>query len=436
MLSLPGNPKAKLQGTLASPTARGIAAILGGTAGGQLLIACSLPILSRIYAPSTFGLFAIALSAIVTLATISSLRYELAVPIASDRSGAVDLAWLSFLCIILTSTTLLLVSIIWSTEIASGLNAPELAPVLWMVPTASAILAGFQLMNQLAIRDRRYAASAKRSVLSAAGTAIGQISLGIIGVGFTGLIVGYAMGQLAGLLTLAFGSMIRPARGLMPRLWHSAKRYRRFPLIAGPSALLNVASLQLPIVALGVLFGTADAGYFGMTQRALGLPMALVGMAIGQVYLGEMSRLIRDDAGSATITFAKASRALFAIGIIATIPVLGAGPWIFSTFLGPDWSQSGAFAQAMSISFLAQLVASPLASTLVVLEKQVLLLKLDAVRLALNIGSMLAVASLGGSALQAIWALGTSSAFTYLLYWRCSRSALSEKANTLNSPPP
>ena len=59
---------------LGSTTRRGVLAIAGGAAGGQMVALGSAPILTRLYTPADFGVFAVLLSVTVTLGSIAALR--------------------------------------------------------------------------------------------------------------------------------------------------------------------------------------------------------------------------------------------------------------------------------------------------------------------------------------------------------------------------
>src|SRR6187431_1744880 len=70
---------------------RGVAAIAAGTAGGQLLVLASAPILSRQYEPAAFGALAVFLAIALIVTSVGSLRYEIAIPLPRDDRVAADL---------------------------------------------------------------------------------------------------------------------------------------------------------------------------------------------------------------------------------------------------------------------------------------------------------------------------------------------------------
>lgn len=372
-------------------------------------------------------MFSVSMSIIITLGAIGACRYEAAVPIPAKREDALVVVQIGQICILAISILGLVITTLLPTQIAHLLNIPTASGVLWLIPVSAAILSGYQLLTQLAIRDRRYHATARRSVYAGATVAVVQLLLGFAGAGVGGLLVGYGAGQLAGLVAMAVGAGAFSIWSRERRLpWDcikaTARRFRRFPLYSAPSALFNVLSLQLPIVLIALLYGAHESGYLGMTQRALGLPIALIGVAVGQVYLGELSNAMKRDLSSARAMFVRTSRTLLVVGLSTAIPIFFFGPPVFARILGHEWAQSGQFAKALSVSLAAQLLASPLSSTLTLFERQRLLFVLDTSRLILTSLALVLLAKSGFGPLVAIWGLSLSSFLTYIAYWyACSR---------------
>src|SRR5664279_1320714 len=71
------------------------------------------------------------------------------------------------------------------------------------------------------------------------------------------------------------------------------RRYRRFPLVASWSKLINTAGLQVPMLLISVLYGSAAAGLLGLTVRIVGGPAAVIGQAVYQVFSAEASAKVR-----------------------------------------------------------------------------------------------------------------------------------------------
>ncbi|MDO8108496.1 lipopolysaccharide biosynthesis protein [Isoptericola sp. b441] len=411
-----------------SHTRRGALTILSGTAAGQVLALISAPILSRLYSPANFGLFTVISSAVTVVGTVAALRFELAVPLPKDERDAQALVALGLgstvLSLIVTGTLVATMG----DRIAARFDEAGLMPWLWALPVISAFMGAYLLLNQLAIRHRRYSAIGRRNVLQSSAMVATQLGAGFLGLKTGGLVVGLGMGQATSAVSLVAGSQLFTAEGregrTPARLRAMARRYRRFPLILAPSGLLNVMGLQLPVILIAYWYGSSVAGWMGLTQRVLSLPVMLVGTAMAQVYLGELARAAHDEPGRAHRLFVSASRRLFAVGAAAAVAVVALGPFLFGLVFGSEWRTSGQYAQALAVSLAAQLLAVPVSQTLIVFERQLLQLAWDAGRLVLIVSAVAATYFSGGSALHALWAYGVASAVAYSASWGMSYSTI------------
>jgi len=415
-----------------SSSRRGMIAIAGGTALGQLVGLLGAPVLSRIYSPNDFGVFAIVLAMVTTIGTVAGSRFELAIPLPERESDAYSLVFLGLASCALTAGLGTIVIALAGDTIAGSFAQEGLRPWLWLVSPTAAIMGVYLVLNQLAIRRLRYGAIGRRNVLQSSGMTATQIVLGLAHIRPGGMVLGMAAGQALGATSLAFGSGLRGAaarEGRAPkRAREVARRYRRFPLLLAPSGLLNVLGTQLPVILLAYFYGTAVAGWMGLTQRVLAVPVTLVGTAIAQVYLAQLARSKRSDLASAASLFGRASRSLLAVGAFVGLVLLVGGPQIFSLVFGQDWETSGKFAQAMSLGLTAQFIGAPLSQTLIVYERQMLQLTWDIARLLLVTTAIVVCFATGASALTAVWALSLASAVAYLLSWLLSRRVLRESS--------
>lgn len=281
-----------------------------------------------------------------------------------------------------------------------------------------------QLLNQMAIRYRRYGAIGRRNFLQSLATLLGQLASGAAGARSGGLALGLGIGQVVGAI-----SLLRDVRGPTTdtrsgpagtRLWQTVVRYRRFPLLLAPSGLLNVLGLQLPVLLIAYFYGSEAAGSFGFTQRLLGMPVALIGLAVAQVYLAELSRSVRAVGGDPASFFLRASRQLAVIAAGGALLIIVGAPTAFSVVFGDEWTTSGTYARALALFMAAQFIGSPLSQTLVVLGRQGIQLLWDAGRLVLGAASIIITAASGGSALAGVWAFGLSAAIAYAVCWLLS----------------
>jgi O-antigen/teichoic acid export membrane protein len=320
---------------------------------------------------------------------VASLRYELAIPLVEEDEVG-HLLYLSMMTVVgmtlLTGTGVLFLG----RTVAELSKTPGIERYLWLLPISLLGAGTYQVFSMCAIRYGAYPQIARTKMTQALGQVVSQVLLGVVAMGSLGLMMGDVVGRVSGSATLAMlvwnRNKERLGRPLLPRLKRLAVRYQRFPLVSSWSALLNSAGLYLPPLVLAGLYGPQTAGWFALAQRIVAVPMTLVGQAVAQVYLGEASRMIREDPTSLRRLFLHTTRKLFLFGGAPIILIGIISPSVFGLVFGPDWSPAGAYVQSLSLAFLAQFVASPVSQTLNVLEHQGLQLVWDAARLLLIAG--------------------------------------------------
>lgn len=408
---------------------RGVLAITTGTAAAQLLTLAAGPVIARLYSPHDLGIYVIIAASSAILGAVASFRWEFAIPLGSNEIEAHSLVTLGMLSVLLSSILTTAVLLLLGREISGLMGNIELMPLLLLVPLVAAGQAAMKVLNQLAVRHRRYAAIGRRATLRSALVVSSQIGLGLVGMRAGGLSIGLGAGNAAGALSLLSGSGFGSADARRGRrvssLRQCARHYMRFPLLLTPSSLLNVLGLQLPILLIAGFYGSSVAGWLGLTQTVLALPVALLGQSVAQVYLGEFSRSRRENEGETyKRLFRTASRNLLFVAAALIGCLLTLAPLLFPIAFGENWRNSGIYAQALALSLGLQLVAVPLSQTLVVMGRQGTQLLWDSSRLVLVGGSVAMCAMVGGSAYAAVWAYSLSSALAYLLLWYFSSHAV------------
>lgn len=399
----------------------GVMALVTGSAAGQLITIAVAPILARLYSPEEFGTFAVILGSALILASISALRFELAIVLPDDEESAFGIVWLAFTCILAMSAIATLATLILGGGVADGLGYPEVKPYLYFITTLAALTASFSVLNQLAIRHQRYGAIASRNFLQQASGGAAQVGAGLLGWGVPGLLVGTIAGQTVGIASLLRASRIRSTaaiRGFRAvNLRRQFVRYRRFPIFLAPAALFNNLGQQAPILLIAGFYGAGSAGLIGLTQRVLAVPVTVVGLAIAQVYLGSLARYARGEIAASRALFWKTSRNLAILGTTGGFIVALVAPWSFAMAFGPDWTQSGYIAQAMVPLFITQMIASPTSPTLIVFEKTLTQLMWDIFRLIALIVPVFACWKTGQSVLTAVVSLSIAGSVMYILLW-------------------
>ncbi len=408
--------------TGASTERKGGLSIVAATGSAQLLTLGAAPILARLYEPSSFGTLTIVTALAAMLVSFASLRFDLAIPLPPSDSSAVKLLRIGLLSSVAICLLACGAIITFHDDLEFAVGA-EATPWLWAFPAAALSISAAQLLNQMAIRKRLYGLVAQQSVLRTLVTLASQFSIAAV-AGPLGLLVGFIVGPAASAGLIGFklrNQLVSLSADGTGR--EVARRFRRFPLQLAPAGFLNAAGLQAPLLLIAAQYGSVVVGILGLIQRLLTLPGTILGQAIAQVYLGQISGMRRDAGGGAFELFKRTSRRLTLMSAAGVLLTLAFSP-LLGNILGPGWQTSGAFARAMALGVAAQLVVSPVSQTLVVLQRTGLQLTWDTARFAATIGTIQVCVVFGATPLQCVWAYSIATTLMYALLWAITYQAL------------
>lgn len=130
---------------------RNVSVLAGGAALAQGLSILAAPLLSRLYAPEDFGVLGVYASLLAIAGVVASLRYELAIPLPEDDAVAGDVLRLALVTCVLISAVAGLVVLVFGSWLVSVLNAPGLAPYLWLLPLGVLVLGLYQALSYLSL---------------------------------------------------------------------------------------------------------------------------------------------------------------------------------------------------------------------------------------------------------------------------------------------
>ena len=420
---------------LTGESLRGMSAIMAGTGAAQLIVIGAQPILTRLYAPADYGVFAIAVALLAVAGAVVTLRYSDAIPIAVDEEAAANLFALCIgtaLAVTAAATTLLLVVLP-----AFMPETAQLGPYLPML--AIGLFAGglISSFTGLATRRKAYSAIAQNRFTVSIGTVGTQIALGLQGWGSAGLIAGLAGGMIAGTVRYAMAgvrshvSMLHLVSGA--GVLAVARRYRRFPILSVPSAMLEEIVLQLPVLLFIVLYGAEAGGLFALAIRVIGFPVVFVAQAVGHTYRAEAAQAVRDNPLDVRDVFLRTTKTLALIASVPAILAIVLSPLLFGTIFGDEWAEAGVYVSILAPMYYLLSVISPTGSTLDVLERQDLYLAREIIRILLLGGVVVLAASSDLPATATVVAISAAGCVAYACYGALSWWVILSAERTLSA---
>jgi O-antigen/teichoic acid export membrane protein len=356
-----------------SSYARNIIALMVGTGVAQAIPIAMSPILTRLYSPEEFGEFAIYVSIVSILSIVITGRYELAISLPKSNYIAFHIVALSIMLSCFLSIILLIVIILFNQQIIQILGDATLANWLYWIPLSTFIMGLSTNLTYWNSRKEKYKSVSVGRIVQTASTTTTQIGLSLISNGPVGLVAGQLAGQA---LSVAYfinntckedKSNIRKLS--LKRIGIQACKYKDFPRIMVIGHVINSASSQMPIILLGSIFGATISGYYMLIQRVMGMPMALVANAFGDVFRQEASQVF-SRSGNCSGIFLKTFKKLILIAILPFTICFFAAPVMFVWMFGDSWKVAGEYAQALTPMFFIQFITSPLSSMFLIAEKQ------------------------------------------------------------------
>lgn len=412
-----------LLGRLRGDTGRAVGALVKGTLIGHFITALAMPILTRIYAPEDFSVGQVFASLTAILIAVSSLRFDMAVPLPADRKDSFGLLVLSLSLVLgvagLTGIALYFAPAHW----LALLNHPALLPYLFLAPIAVAFGGAYQAMQMWMVREKQFDGIAKSRVLQSGAMAGGQIGLGLAGIAPIGLIAGQLLNHGVGFASLFYRSLGNfLEKDFFPtgrELLALASTYRRFPTFLVWEAVANAASLNLPLLVIGAFASGPELGYLTLATFMMQMPMALIGNAVGQAYMSGAAEADRNGE-LAPYTF----RILKGLVGVAIVPMIGAGllsPLLFPTIFGPGWDRAGWLVCWMVPGCFLQLLVSPVSGALYVRHRLKLAMSLQVAGLLLRVGAVMIAGLVAVEYISEIFALSGAAFYGFYL-WVISRS--------------
>jgi O-antigen/teichoic acid export membrane protein len=379
----------------------------------------SSPIITRLYSPSSFGLFGLYFTYVSVVQVASALTYDTAIVAARDRREGGLLTFGGVLLGLPTSVAfaaLMYGLIQWN---VLGMGGLPLATV--PVAMASLLLMNcFMCLRYWAIREGRFLLVSSETVVRAGGRTTTQLIGGAISGTLWGLVFGELVGRGMGLGRLFLTAWRDLKTTIFPLRFADLRstlvKYRWFASYSAPSTLLDTLIRELPVPLTVVLFGLTAGGYVAFDVRIFAIPLALIGASVGDVFYHRMGKLSREQPDSAKHLLLRTVKLLFLVGLVPAA-VLGIfGQELFGFVFGSQWTVAGELAGAMAPWFLAQFCVFPVSTVVFVFRGQRMKLAYDLVALILSVATYGMAKLLHYSLLQTVLQLSLVNVIVYLWY--------------------
>jgi O-antigen/teichoic acid export membrane protein len=326
---------------------------MSGTGVSQVVMTLSAPLLTRLYSPSDFGLYAIALTFYNLLSAVVCLRYELAIVLPrTQRSAANVMALCALVTLLVAGLSAVACLMVWAILLGGSGAGFEWWAAL-MIPISVLFCGLQQIVRYWCIRIRAFSVITNMVIVQAVVTVGVQILAGLLLAPHPAyLMLGTLLG-LAAMLAAAVPQMAKVPRVLLAavhpkRMGMAAKRHRHFPIFSSPYAFLFQASSRVILLVLAMFVSTATIGQFALAQRIVYLPISVLTASMSQVFYGRGAHSLDDPRLQQLVLRIIVAGALILVPLVAFNFVFA--ETVFGFVFGPAWAEAGEFAAYLGIA--------------------------------------------------------------------------------------
>ena len=354
-----------------SPFARGLATVFSGALAAQSIGLIVLPIFSRLFSPEAFGQLQVYQSLLTVLSIAVTSRFELALLSCQDDEAKEVLESGFCVTIILAFTIGIILFLLNSFEMV-----PILGTIPFAVPYIVLALAATGLTNLFfyrLLRSYQFRHNVLLRISQAGSYAIVGLSIGFINPTLDGLIIADLSGRLAAIaiailliakkLDIEFPNMQR-IRGLGRFL----SKYKDLPKYSLPGSLANASGAALTPLLIYSHFGTSAAGQFGLIDRTMTLPMAMIISAASQVFAAQFSDYYRNNSFAAISFFRRIAFGSLVIAALGVALIWSVLPLLITFGYGGQWQVAGDLAQILVVAYIFNFSAGIVNQTLIAMS--------------------------------------------------------------------
>lgn len=350
---------------------KNVLTLMTGTTIAQAIPIAISPILTRIYTPEDFGVFALFLSILTIIGSIIDGRYHLAILVSKNDDDAINVASLGLSIATCFSILIFILIIFMHKPILKILENSEIGLWLYFMPLVFFAIGLMNVLQYLNIRKKNYTDITKAKIYKSILMVFVQLIFVKIKSGATGLITGY-------IVSIFFSNYL-----LSKKILHNfnlkkikitnikilAKRYISFPKFSLTGILMNSLSKNLVDIFIPIFFNLTTLGFYSLAQRLLLVPTVLIGSSISQVFFKEAS-VEKINTGKSILVFKKTLKKLTIISIPLFSIIFFISEDLFSLIFGETWRISGQYCKYLIPMIAITFIVSAVTPVDTVMEKQ------------------------------------------------------------------
>jgi O-antigen/teichoic acid export membrane protein len=346
--------------------------LVSGSALAQLINFALQPVLTRLYSPEEFGLYAIFLSGVGLLGSLTTLRLDLSIISAEDDSDAKGLFYVCLVITTLVSALIFMLIVTFKSLIIDFFNMSNHTGWLYVLPIALLLNGLYSTITNFNYRYKYYKDISKSTIMRVAALIGFQIVFFYFGMGYLGLVLGYAISLLFGLSSLYFNIVkyIKPINEVnIQMMFKILNKYKDYPIYQLPTSFVNHFTYESIIFGIGSMYSKSSLGLYSLTHRILSLPLSVISESTRQLFIKQVMENKNEPLKVRKNFIYLGCFLLIGISIPFTLLAIY-GNQIFGFFFGQEWELAGDFVQVLITLYIVRFVVYPLSGVVLVYKKQ------------------------------------------------------------------
>jgi O-antigen/teichoic acid export membrane protein len=363
-----------------------------GTSVAQGIPILFSPVLTRLFSPEEFGLFAIVSSITAIISVISTGKYETVILIAKNKKDAVNIIAISLIISLLVSLLAIILLFPFSGLIIRLLKQPRLEHWIFVCPIISFFISFYLVYNEWCIRESKFVHLSFNKIINSSAITLSNLLFGISRLTSGGLIFGELSGRFISAVSCVYSALTRDLIAFKQVTWNRMlillRNYSSAPKYMLPGQLLNTIAGQASVLMLAAFFGDIEVGFYSMTLMVLTVPASLISLTIRDVFRQRANSDFKRDKNCLSI-YRKTVKVttVFSLLIFGFLFVIF--PDLFSFVFGQKWRIAGEYARILCPSVMISFVGDSVWGMFIVAEKMKAVLKWQIQYLILTVFSLL-----------------------------------------------
>lgn len=380
--------------------------LIFGNAGAQAINLLTIPIITRLYAPDSYGVLTLFLSVSSITIAISCLRLETVILLPEKKEDAVNVFLLCIFFVFLFTFLIAGFSLVVNcTEIRLPESYKVLKPYLYLMAGYIFLAGSYKALSFIAVRQDHFTIQALSRVSNAGFNKLFSILYGIFLLSSpAGLIGGLIIGNVVSCWLIIRYSLKELFRFItsvnFKSLINTFIRYKSFQIYSGVALIESVSREMVPLM-FGFMFGPAIVGLVGLATRVIQQPLSVLGDSISRSFFQKITAIHRTGNEYNTYVFGLFKH-LFIVTFIPLLLLSIISPEVFEIIFGAKWRNAGVYFSILSLSFFSGFLYRPFSIIFDVQEKQRLRFLLNVLKLSVNTLAICCGAYLLGSSVYAM----------------------------------